>query len=431
MKTTPRPSYPSKSSRTHLISSLKPPQSAVIAGRLGWDESTGSWMLTDGSGTVTVDLSNNETIQPNDIVDLFGRWIPPLFEVHEAVLLAPSIRPVPSVPSPQGRHILEARSAMLSLTRTFFNTSGYLEVETPLLVPHPGMEPHLTPFETTFGDSFRSQSLYLHTSPEYAMKRLLTSGCEKIYQISKAFRHEQAGPMHNPEFTLLEWYQAYADYEDVMAHTETYIHHLVTESVGSEHLQWAGRYTDVTPPFERISVRDALSEYAGIHVDPFEETDDFIRFSREAGHTAVTLEDSPEDAFFKVFLDSIEKHLGGDRPTFLTDYPAPMAALSKRKQERPEIAERFELYISGVELANAFTELNDPAEQRSRLVEEEQERLESGNPTYGIDDEFIAALEAGMPPAGGIALGLDRLLMLLTGSRTIREVLAFPFPLPD
>ena len=317
---------------------------------------------------------------------------------------------------------------MLSHTRNFFNSAGFLEVETPLLVPHPGMEPHLSPFETTFGMGNESQSLFLPTSPEYAMKRLLTAGYEKIYQITKAFRREPVGPMHNPEFTLLEWYEAYADYNDVMKVTESFIHSLVTKLTSSSIIKWQGRSTDVTPPWQRITVEDALAEYAGIQADPFTDKNEFIRLSRDAGYTAVTFDDSPEDAFFKVFLDGVEKHLGNVRPTFLTEYPASMAALSKRKVDRPEIAERFELYISGVELANAFTELNDPEEQRARLEEEAQTRLQNGDPSYAIDEDFLAALEAGMPPAGGIALGLDRLLMLITGSRTIQEVLAFPFP---
>ena len=421
--------YPS-SARTHRISDLEPAQNAVLAGRLGQHSADGSQHLADETGSVQLVLRDESiSCKPNDIVDLHGIWEPPLFQVDRVVLLAPSNRPIPGAPSPDKHRFLQARAEMLAQTRAFFEEAGFLEVETPLLVSHPGMEPHLTAFETAYIGSEKARRLFLPTSPEYAMKRLLTAGCEKVYQIAKAFRHEQAGPMHNPEFTLLEWYEAYTDYNGVMNLTEAYVHRLVQEMNGTHTLEWGGLTVDVTPPWDRISVRDALAKFAGIRADPFDETSEFIRRARCAGHTAVMAKDTPEDAFFKVFLDGVEPHLGKDRPTFLTDYPAQMAALSKCKPDRPEIAERFELYIAGVELANAFTELNDPREQRRRLLAEAAERVQHGHPEYAIDEDFLAALEAGMPPAGGIALGMDRLLMLLTGARRIQDVLAFPFPL--
>lgn len=318
---------------------------------------------------------------------------------------------------------LRQRAEIIAGIRRFFDEQGFVEVETPALVSQPGMEPHLEAFQTTYD----ARPFYLHTSPEYAMKRLLAAGFERIYQICKVFRNEPAGRMHSPEFSMLEWYRAYADYTDIMVDVENLVAQLATDLNGEPVIRTARHTVDLTPPWPRLTVRDALFHYAGITADAYLETDAFIRQAHAKGHATVGMGDSPDIAFFKVFLDGVERHLGTQKPAILCDYPAPMAALAKRKASAPEVAERFEVYIAGVELGNAFTELNDPDEQRQRLKEEAAQRLRDGNPAHPIDEHFLAALECGMPPSGGIALGVDRLVMLLTGASSIQEVVAFPF----
>ena len=287
------------------------------------------------------------------------------------------------------------------------------------------MEPHLRAFETK---TEAGRQLYLPTSPEYAMKRLLSEGLERVYQICKSFRDEEPATFHNPEFTMLEWYRAYADYRLIAEETEGLISHIARHLTGSTHLGFRGVDIDVTPPWEHITVREAFRRHSDIDADPCGDPDVFLAVARTSAITTVDASDSFDTAFFKVFLDQIEPVLGSPRPTVLKDYPASMGALARRSAESPEIAERFEVYIAGIELANAFTELNDPAEQRLRLEQEREERASLGAPEYDIDERFLGALESGIPPSGGIALGVDRLIMLLADAPHVADVLAFPFP---
>ena len=420
-----RAAYPAGCARTHHIADLAPGDEAILAGRMVTGEATDRPRLVDESGDVSLAFSRTScNLRPGDVVEARGIWRPPKFHIRSHRVLAPGLRPPESGPS---HRILRTRARVLSFVRRFFETAGFLEVETPLLVHSPGMEPHLDAFETLYSDNGRVRRFYLPTSPEYAMKRLLSAGYERIFQICKSFRQETPGPMHSPEFTMLEWYRAYADYTSIMADAETLIHALVCEVTGKPAVKYQGSTVDFTPPWQRLTVREAFARYAGVHTDPAENLEEFIREARQQGHRSVCPGDPFEMAYFKVFLDGVEKHLGAGRPTFLLDYPSEMAALARLKQDAPGIAERFELYVSGVELANAFTELNNPAEQRDRLENEAAQRKHSGRPVYPIDERFIGALEAGMPPAGGIALGVDRLLMVLTGAKHIRDVVAIPF----
>jgi lysyl-tRNA synthetase class 2 len=324
----------------------------------------------------------------------------------------------------QKKDMIRLRAALIKGIRSFFDRQGFLEVDTPILVRCPGMEPQITAFETTF----EAQTRYLHTSPEYAMKRLLAAGYTKIFQLCKTFRDEPIGKMHNPEFTMLEWYRAGADYTDIMHDTEHLIASLATDLFQSPTLHYSNHTIDLTPPWTRLSVCNALIQYAQISANPFTQTELFIRQARERGHTQVNQTDSADIAFFKVFLDSVEKQLGTRKPTFLIDYPASMAALAKRQKKAPHLAERFELYIAGLELANAFTELTDPDEQRARFHEEQEQRRTENSPVYPMDKMFLGALQDGMPPSGGIALGVDRLLMLFGQVSSIQDVIAFTFP---
>ena len=413
MRDYPSPQYPARCKRTHLICELQADAFAVVAGRLVERDA-----LSDETGRVRLCFDTAYEAKTGDIVEVEGRLEGDGFYVTGLRVLVPSRgADVSLTQSVQAN--LRKRARIIAGIRRFFNAKGFVEVETPLMVPQPGMEPHLEAFQTMY----EMRQFYLHTSPEYAMKRLLAGGFERIYQICKVFRHEPVGRMHTPEFTMLEWYRAYADYTDIMVDTEYLIAELATDLYGEPVVQTDECVVDLTPPWERISVREAMLRYAGITADPYLETAEFIR---QAGHATVGEDDPPDVAFFKVFLDRVEPHLGVQKPAILYDYPAPMAALAKRKSSTPDLAERFEVYIAGVELCNAFTELNDPDEQRQRLEEEAVQRVREGNPAYPIDERFLAALEYGMPPSGGIALGVDRLIMLLTGASSIGEVMAFP-----
>ena len=413
MRDYPSRQYPARCKCTHRICELQSGEFAVVAGRVVERDA-----LSDETGGVRLCFDAAHEARVGDIVEVEGRLEGDIFCAKGLRVLVPSRDgAVPLSQSVQAN--LRKRAKIIAGIRRFFDEKGFVEVETPLMVPQPGMEPHLEAFQTTY----EMRQFYLHTSPEYAMKRLLAAGFERIYQICKVFRHEPVGRMHMPEFTMLEWYRAYADYTDIMVDTEYLIAGLATDLYGESVVRTGQYAVDLTPPWERISVREAMLRYAGIRADPYSETAAFIR---QAGHSTVDKDDPPDVAFFKVFLDRVEPYMGVQKPAILYDYPAPMAALAKRKYDAPDLAERFEVYIAGVELCNAFTELNDPDEQRQRLEEEIAQRVREGNPAYPIDECFLSALEYGMPPSGGIALGVDRLIMILTGASSIGEVMAFP-----
>jgi len=339
------------------------------------------------------------------------------------------------------RENLVKRAKIVAAVRAFFDARGYLEADTPLLVAKPGMEPHLEPFETEVSDPFgNANRAFLITSPEYAMKKLLAAGFPKIYQLAKCFRNGEAfGGRHNPEFTMLEWYQAGADYRGIMDETEALIKHVAREAAELSDrtiqpdliVRRNGLEIDLGQPWERLTVNEAMRKYADVDLDAaLDDKSILLRKAVELGHelrpdTSFANDVSWDDAFFSVFLNAVEPHLGAERPTFLHEYPVSMAALSKASARDPRYAERFELYVGGLELANAFTELTDADEQRRRLLEEQELREKLGRAQYGLDEDFLLAL-GHMPDAGGIALGVDRLVMLLLGEEDIRHVLAFP-----
>ncbi len=312
-----------------------------------------------------------------------------------------------------------ARQRLYSSLRRFFAAQGYEEVETPLLVPAPGMEPHITAFEVPFvpeTDVGRPRTLYLHTSPEYAMKRLLAEGAGPIFQICKVFRNGEVSPTHNPEFTLLEFYRPHADYHVIMSDLERAL------GEAQDAMQGAGFFAQL--PYERLTVRDAVLRHAGIDLRKCPDGPS-LRRAAEASGIRVGEATSFDDVFFHVFLQKVEPALGAERPTFLIEYPASMASLSRLKPGDPTVAERFELYAKGMELANGFSELTDAAEQRRRLVEEQEWRRAAGRPVYPLDERFLEAVGR-MPPSGGVAVGLDRILMMFLGAEAIEDVLLFP-----
>jgi lysyl-tRNA synthetase class 2 len=322
-----------------------------------------------------------------------------------------------------------ARARLAAEVRRSLGAAGYEEVETPCLVPAPGMEPHidhfLAPFRPVEGGA---RPLWLHSSPEYAMKRLLADGWDRIFQLSRVFRNGEISSTHNPEFTMLELYRAGTDYRGIMADLERTLESCARALLpgGGTAVVRGGRSLELAAPFERITVAEAFSRHAAIDLAACEgDAGRLAAAARAAGHDAGPGGEPFDDVFFRVFLHAIEPHLGQARPVYVVDWPASMAALSKVKRDDPRWAERFELYAGGMELANGFTELNDAGEQRRRLVEERELRLRLGRPAYPLDERFLEAVGR-MPDAGGVAVGFDRLLMLLVGATSIDEVLLFP-----
>ncbi|WP_299437893.1 EF-P lysine aminoacylase EpmA [uncultured Rhodospira sp.] len=332
------------------------------------------------------------------------------------------------------RPALAARAAVLGATRAFFAGQGYLEVETPALQISPGLEPHLKAFATrwTPPDGRPPLPLSLHTSPEFAMKKLLAGGLERIFQMARVYRDGERSTTHHPEFTMLEWYRAGATYTDLMDETEAYVA-ACQWAVGGAPLRWRGHQADATRPWRRLSVAEALAEYAGVDLmaclppEPTKDPDPgpLVAEARRLGLT-VGKGDRFDDVFFRIFLAYVESRLGIGTPCILFDYPVCMAALSRPKAADPRLAERFEVYVCGLELANAFGELTDAAEQRARFEADMDLKERLYGERYPIDEDFLAALEHGLPDCAGIALGIDRLVMLCAGARRIEDVLWAP-----
>jgi lysyl-tRNA synthetase class 2 len=326
------------------------------------------------------------------------------------------------------RAAARARARLQAAVRSFLGGRGFEEVETPCLVPAPGMEPHIAAFETRFEPEGGgpSRPLWLHNSPEYAMKRLLAEGLPRIFQLARVFRNGEVSTTHNPEFTMLELYRAGTDYLGIMEDLEALVEACAREVGGEPAVPWRGGRLSLAAPFERLTVAEAFGRHAGIDLLACDGKVERLReAARAAGHEPGAPADSFDDLFFRLFLERIEPAIGRGRPTYLVDWPAPMAALARVKADDPRLAERFELYAGGLELANGFSELTDAREQRARLEEEQALRRRLGRPAYPLDERFLEALPR-MPPAGGVAVGLDRLLMLLTGAERIAEVLLFP-----
>jgi lysyl-tRNA synthetase class 2 len=322
-----------------------------------------------------------------------------------------------------------ARTRLQGAVRAHLAARAFDEVETPCLVPAPGMEPHIRAFETALAPESRGppRPLWLHSSPEYAMKRLLADGFERIFQLARVFRDEPASGTHNPEFTMLEMYRVGTDHRGIMEDLESAVEAgaRALHPGGGTRFGWGGCEVDFAAPFDRVPVAAAFAR-AGVDLESCGTDARRLR----AAALSRGLDVGPEgegfdDTFFRIFLQAVEPSLGHSRPVYLTDWPASMAALARIRKDDPRWAERFELYAAGLELANGFAELNDGAEQRRRLIDEQEQRRRLGRPVYPLDERFLAAVGR-MPDAGGVALGLDRLLMLLTGAARIREVLLFP-----
>jgi lysyl-tRNA synthetase class 2 len=325
------------------------------------------------------------------------------------------------------REKLAARGRILTAGRRFFAERFYVEVDTPALQVSPGLEPHLRAFASELHDprDGAAHRRYLHTSPEFAMKKLLAGGEPRIWQLAHVFRDGERGATHHPEFAMLEWYRAGASYRDLMDECESLLA-AAQQAAGAVVLRWQGRAADARLPFERLTVAEAFTRYTGI--DLAASVGDPARLAAAAARIGIPAHpgDDWETLFFRIFLDRIEPRLGIGAPTILYDYPIAMAALSRPKPDDPAVAERFELYVCGLELANAFGELTDPAEQRRRFLADQARKQAVYGEIYPIDEDFLAALEHGMPESAGIALGFDRLVMLASGADHIEDVLWAP-----
>ncbi|MEZ0226446.1 MAG: EF-P lysine aminoacylase EpmA [Alphaproteobacteria bacterium] len=343
---------------------------------------------------------------------------------------------------------LQERARIFGEIRAFFDARGYLEVDTPALQTAPCMEAHIQAFKTELlsADRQSKRAMYLHTSPEFAMKKLLVAGLPKIYQLAKVFRNAEGSSWHSPEFTMLEWYQRGMDYKDMMEETADLVRHVLKKPVVAE-----GRSCDPRQPWEKITVVEALRKYADIDIidhlprhpeqsegsspgkiprsarnDKLEAPLEYLRAEAKRIGVYVSPHDDWENALLKILMEKVETRLGSPAPAIIYDYPVSMAALSRPKPEDPRFAERFEVYVCGIELANAFGELTDAKVQRERFLADVALRKKVYGDDYPVDEDFLRALEFGLPACSGNALGVDRLVMLATGADNIALVQAAP-----
>lgn len=319
------------------------------------------------------------------------------------------------------RHIFRTRSRIISSMRRFLEEQGFMEVETPVLQPI-AAGALAKPFATHHHALDRD--LYLRIATELHLKRLIIGGFEKVYEIGRVFRNEGISIKHNPEFTTLECYQAYADYHDVMDLTEQMISSISLDVLGTNTVGFGETTIDFSPPWPRMSLRDAIKEKSGID---FEDYPDAASLEAQIRKTGIPVDTGLSWAKLVDHLLSEKVEPDLIQPTFLTDYPVELSPLAKRKPGSDRLTERFEGFCGGMEIANAFSELNDPLDQRERFEEQEKMRTEFGDEEVErTDNDFLTALEHGMPPTGGLGIGIDRLVMLLTGQHSIREVILFP-----
>jgi lysyl-tRNA synthetase, class II len=327
--------------------------------------------------------------------------------------------------NPESAEVFRRRAQLLQQVRAFFTARGFLEVETPMMQAIAGgalARPFVTHHNTLDLD------LYLRIAPELYLKRLVVGGIDRVFELNRNFRNEGMSTEHNPEFTMLEFYQAYATYTDLMDVTEALFAELAQSLTGGLVLPWGEHTIDLTPPWTRLTVKDAVAKYTGI---PRAEIEDEARLRAYAGAHAIPL---PADApYGKVLIELFEKTGEAEliQPTFITEYPVEVSPLARSSDRDPTLVDRFELFIGGRELANGFSELNDPAEQRSRFEMQLQARSGGDDEAHAMDEDYVRALEHGMPPTAGEGIGIDRLAMLLTNSASIRDVILFPQMRPE
>jgi len=358
--------------------------------------------------------------------------------VEEFTLLCKSVRSLPEkwhglkdveiryrkryldlIVNPSVREIFIKRSKVVQAIRNFLDNRGFLEVQTPIMQPIPGgatARPFITHHNTLHRD------LYLRIATELYLKRLIVGGLEKVYELGCDFRNEGISTKHNPEFTMLELYEAYGDYHNMMTITEELITYVIKNVFGSLEVEYQGNKINFTPPWKRISMCKVIEEVSGINIEKILQKD-FDKITKKHGLN-IKGKINRGEITNELFEKYVEPTL--IQPTFIFDYPLEISPLSKQKKDNPELVERFELFVNSMELANAFTELNDPAEQKRRFEEQVAKRKAGDMESHFMDEDYIEALEYGMPPTGGLGIGIDRLIMLLTNSDSIKEVILFP-----
>lgn len=312
------------------------------------------------------------------------------------------------------------RSKILSSIRHYLDAEGFMEVETPMLVANAGGA-SARPFETHF--NALDEDFKLRISLELYLKRLIVGGLERVYEIGRVFRNEGLDTRHNPEFTLMELYQAYTDYHGMMDLTENLYRHVAKEVVGSLQLPYGEHVIDLEKPFERITMVDAVKKYANVDFNEIKDTEEAKAVAREH-HIEFEERHKKGDILNLFFEEYVEEHL--IQPTFVMDHPIEISPLTKKKPDNPEYVERFEFFINGWEMANAYSELNDPIDQRERFKAQEELLAQGDEEANTTDEDFMNALNHGMPPTGGIGFGIDRMVMIMTNSAAIRDVLLFP-----
>jgi len=412
--------------------------------------------IRDGSGKIQLLFQNTNELDEDqlqlfndlDIGDIIGVEGPllrtksgePTIWVESFTLLAKSLRPLPEkwhglsdvdtryrqryldlIANTEAREIFQIRSRVIAAIRQFLNQRGFIEVETPVLQPSAGgalARPFITHHHAL------DQDLYLRIAHELYLKRLIIGGFDKVYELGRTFRNEGISTKHNPEFTMLESYEAYVDYNDVMTMLEEMVYEVSQQVLGTDRVKFGEDTINLRPPWQRLSLRQAIMEYSGI---------DFVQYPKAASLRAkmqeLGLEVDPQKNWARLVDELISTFVEPKliQPTFLIDYPVSMSPLAKTKPDNDRVVERFEAFAGGMEIANAFTELNDPIEQRKRFLEQQKERGKGEDEVAEtIDEDFLLALEYGMPPTGGLGVGIDRLVMVLTGQQSIREVILFP-----
>ena len=388
-----------------------------------------------------------DTFKKFDIADIIGVTGKPFktktdeltILAEEVKLLTKSLRPLPEkwhglkdveeryrrryldlIVNEKVKEVFIKRAKIIEFIRSYFVKRDFVEVETPMMHTILGGAT-AKPFATHH--NALGMDLYLRIAPELYLKRLVVGGLERVFEVNRNFRNEGISVRHNPEFTMLEFYQAYATYEDNMALTEDMVSSLVYELYGTHKIEFNGQEIDFAPPWRKMTMEDAVKEIGNFDLGQADDMKALVDFAKK-----LEIEDADKDTrgklITKIFEELCEKQL--IQPTFITHYPVEVSPLAKRSKERPEVTERFELYISGMEIANGFNELNDPEDQKARFLEQIREKEEGAM----MDEDYITALEYGLPPTSGEGIGIDRLTMLLTDSQSIREVILFPLLRP-
>jgi lysyl-tRNA synthetase class 2 len=415
--------------------------------------------IRDGSGKIQLlfqdidkfSREQGQLFQELDIGDFIGvqgqvirtRTGEPTIGVKQFTLLAKSLQPLPEkwhglsdvdtryrqryldlISNPETKITFKTRSQVVNAIRQYLNEHDFIEVETPVLQPSPGgalARPFVTHHHAL------DQDFYLRIAPELHLKRLIVGGLDRVYELGRIFRNEGVSTRHNPEFTMMESYQAYADYNDVMDMLEEMVALVSKKVMGTTKIKYGDYSINFKPPWPRLTLREAVEQYSGIDFVTY-PTADGLRDRMKDKMKALGLKVDPEKNWAKLVDELISTFVEPSliQPTFLKDYPVSMSPLAKTKPGEDRVVERFEAFAGGMEIANAFSELNDPQEQRQRFVQQKKERHEKDEESWTIDEDYLLALEYGMPPAGGLGVGVDRLVMLLTNQQSIREVILFP-----